>query len=755
MPTKDEASLRLKLPAVKLAEKPEAIKFRTPQSALDRWDVSLAAKSQPSEEEGEISILDEIGPDWMGMVSAPMVKDALKMLAGAPVRVVLNSPGGDAFEGIAIYNLLREYSGRVTVHVLGLAASAASVVAMAGDRIEMGEASFLMIHSAWGLVVGNKNDMKEVASLLDQIDTAIAEVYARRSGQKMDDVMAMMEAETWMSPSDAVDKGFADVATVPKKKDKAKNSFKNVSHFDRPVPAASLAASGERRFFAVRALTSSPGVSGKRVPVVLKGSIMPAPKVNMKEQIQAYENKRAAHTARLDAIMELSNQEGRSFTDAEQQEYDGLAAEVDQIDAHLKRMREHEQRSAASATRISNRAAGTEGQIEADPVRSSGQRGGDRAQQEYIQVHANVEKAIPFTRYVRALAMAKGNIFQAHAIAKNNQKWHDQTPQVEQILLAAVAAGDTTTAGWASELAYAQNLVAEFIQFLRPQTIIGRIPKLRNVPFNVRVGSQNSGSSAFWVGQGKPIPVSKLGTGAITLGIAKAAGLVVLDEELVRNSSPSAELLVRDDLAAAVAQFTDVQFVDPAVIAVANVSPASVTNLVEPVLPTGTAAANFRTDLQTLIKFVITQNIDPNGAVLIMTPAQALAISMMLSTNAIPLYPQLTMAGGTLQGIPVVTSMSAQLAASPSVGEGGMIILAVANEIMLADDGQVTIDASREAALEMLDNPTNQSGAAGPTATSMVSMFQTNSVAIKAVRFINWAKRRPNIVAYIKDANYA
>jgi ATP-dependent protease ClpP protease subunit len=192
------ASLRTKLPSIHL-EKSEALRLRTPQSALERWDPQLAAKSAPAADEGEISILDEIGPDWMGMVSAPMVKDALKRMEGAPVRVVLNSPGGDAFEGVAIYNLLREYPGKVTVHVLGLAASAASVIAMAGDRIEMGEAAFLMIHSAWGMVVGNKKDMQQVASLLDQIDTAIAEVYARRSGQKVADVMTMMEAETWLA----------------------------------------------------------------------------------------------------------------------------------------------------------------------------------------------------------------------------------------------------------------------------------------------------------------------------------------------------------------------------------------------------------------------------------------------------------------------------------------------------------------------------------------------------------------------------
>lgn len=504
-----------------------------------------------------------------------------------------------------------------------------------------------------------------------------------------------------------------------------------------------LAASGRGERQVVR-LVPPPGASGSRKEVIPKGTEM---KKTIAEQISAFEAKRAASAARMQEIMEKAGETGSTLDAAQTEEYDTLKAELKTIDEHLVRLKEHEKTQIAEAKEVKPE-AGT------DPEAGSRARGGARSD-DIIVLPSRVEKGIGFTRYVRALAISKGNLTGALAIAQNNKQWRDQTPGVEMLLKAAVAAGDTTTAGWASELVYAQNLITEFIEFLRPQTIIGRIPKLTPVPFNIRVGSQTSGSSAFWVGQGKPIPVSKLATGAVSLGIAKAAGLVVLDQELVRSSAPSAELLVRNDLGKAVAQFTDVQFVDPGVAAVANVSPASITNGVVPTAATGTTAAFFRADLQTLITALIGQNFDPSGAVLIMTPVQALTISMMLSANGIPLYPGLTMNGGTLMGIPVVTSMSCQMVGSPVPTEGQMIILVVAPEVMLADDGDVTIDASSEAALEMLDNPTNQSGAAGPTATSMVSMFQTNSVAIKAVRFINWQKRRANIVAYIKDANYA
>jgi HK97 family phage major capsid protein len=369
-----------------------------------------------------------------------------------------------------------------------------------------------------------------------------------------------------------------------------------------------------------------------------------------------------------------------------------------------------------------------------------------------ISVLPNVEKGIGFARYVKAIAMAKGNMTHALAIAENNKSWHDQTPGVEIMLKAAVAGGDTTTPGWASELVYPANLTSEFIEVLRPKTVLGRLPNLTMVPFNVRVAGADSGTSANWVGQGKPAPVSKMHTLAVTLGIAKAAGLVVLTQELVRSSSPSAELMVRNDLVKAIAQFLDQQFLSPDYAAVANVSPASITNGVNPTAATGTTAATLRADVQTLFNVWIAQNLDPTGGVWIMPATTALSISLMLNALGQPVFPGITMNGGVFFGLPVITSQSAVMVGSPVTGEGNMIILVNAPEILLADDGQVTIDASAEASIEMLDNPTNNAATGGPT--TMVSMFQDNSIALRATRFINWAKKRSTAVQYVKDAMY-
>lgn len=722
------------LPNVRLDAQPAGLKFRAPQSAVSRWDKRMAA----AKADGEITILGEIGESYWSdnFTTAKMVKDQLKALGKDPVLVTINSPGGNAFEGVAIYNLLREHPGNVTVNVIGLAASAASIIAMAGDKVNMGEAAMLMIHSAWGIVGGNQEDMRAFADFLDAIDQSVAGLYAARTGMSSDDALELMRNETWMSAADAVAKGFADTVTKSKKGANAA--------LDIPIHAAlpgARAASGAQRSGAVR-LSIAPGASGPQ------STSRKEDNVKIAEQIVAYENKRAANIARMNALMEASAEAGQTLDAAQTEEYDGLQNEVDTIDSHLVRLKAHEARMVADATRsVSLRAVGE------DPDAGLAARGGAELRGNIISVRANLEQGIPFVRYVKAMVRAKGIPEIALSIAKSNQTWRDQTPEVEKVLMAAVAAGDTTTAGWASELVYNQNLVSAFLDYLRPKTIIGRIKGFTPVPFNVRWGTQTSGSTGYWVGQGLPIPVSKLATGSDSLGIAKAAGLVVLAKELMMSSSPSAEVLVRNDLANSIAQFLDVNFIAPDYAAVANVNPASITNGVTPTVATGATAATMLTDTNTLFGIFDSNNLSTEGAFWVMTPGLARNISAMLNSFGQPLYPTMTPDGGMFRGYPAVVSGSAVQVGSPVSGEGQLLVLMVPREIAMADEGQITIDASAEASIQMLDNPTNASAGA-TVATTMVSMFQTDSIALRAIRFINWKKRRTFAVAYIKDAAY-
>ncbi len=179
-----------------------------PAAAMERWNGGIRAARDG---DNSISIFDVIGADYWGDgVTASRIAGALRSLNGADVTVNINSPGGDMFEGLAIYNLLREYDGKVTVKVLGLAASAASIIAMAGDDVQIGRGAFLMIHNCWLLAMGNRHDFAELAKSLEPFDTAMADIYASRSGLDMDAVLKLMDAESYIGGSEAVEKGFAD-----------------------------------------------------------------------------------------------------------------------------------------------------------------------------------------------------------------------------------------------------------------------------------------------------------------------------------------------------------------------------------------------------------------------------------------------------------------------------------------------------------------------------------------------------------------
>lgn len=459
------------------------------------------------------------------------------------------------------------------------------------------------------------------------------------------------------------------------------------------------------------------------------------------EQIAALEAKRAASSARREALQSKAIEDGRTKDAAEKEEFDNLTAEIDTIDAELKDLRVMEAQAVKTAVQVT-RAVG------ADPEQASAARAAGNA---IISVRSNVAKGIAFTRYVKSQIAGRGNPMLALMHAQAQRGWKDSTPQVELYLKASVDAVDSLTAGSGSELVYNQDLLADFMELLRPQTIIGKIAGLRRVPFNVRMSGQSTGSTAYWVGQGKPIPVSKIGTTDVTLGEAKAAALVVLTKELVKSSSPSAEMLVRDDLVKEIAEFLDIHFIDASYAEDANVSPASITYGLTPVAATGTTAAHARADVQTLFNLFLADNLDPSRAVWVMTPTTAMALGMMQNALGQIEYPTIGMNGGSWHGLPVVTSMSAHAVGS-AAPEGNMIVLINAPEVLLADDGGLTVEASDQASLQMLDNPTNDT--VTPTATTMTSMFQTDSVAIKCVRHINWKKRRATAVQYLRDAAY-
>jgi len=225
-----------------------------PAAAMERWNGGIRAAR---EGDNSISIFDVIGADYWGEgVTASRIAGALRSLGGADVTVNINSPGGDMFEGLAIYNLLREYEGKVTVKVLGLAASAASVIAMAGDDVQIGRGAFLMIHNCWVYAMGNRHDLAQIAADMEPFDKAMSDIYQARSGLDADTVDKMMDGETYIGGSEAVAKGFADSLL----------SADEIAD-DDDSPAAAL-----RKLDALLAKTNTPRSERRKLLKALSGS---------------------------------------------------------------------------------------------------------------------------------------------------------------------------------------------------------------------------------------------------------------------------------------------------------------------------------------------------------------------------------------------------------------------------------------------------------------------------------------------------
>ncbi|WP_228529900.1 phage major capsid protein [Diaphorobacter caeni] len=451
------------------------------------------------------------------------------------------------------------------------------------------------------------------------------------------------------------------------------------------------------------------------------------------EQISDLENTRAAKAARMNDVMQKALEEGRTTDASEGEEFDTLQVEIKTIDADLVRLKALEQVQIAQAKAVPQTPSAPNESKVIPTVKAT-----PRA----------AEKGIDFARYAMCVAKAKGNPMLALEVAKAN---YPERGDLQTVFKAAVSAGTTTAATWAKPLVEYENYTGDFIEYLRPATILGKfgqsgIPGLRRVPFNVKIAGQTSGGTASWVGEGKAKPLTKFDFSTVQLGFAKVAGISVLTDELLRFSNPAAEGLVRDSLRDCIVERLDKDFIDPAKAAVAGVSPASITNGVVAVVTSGNtgSADELRADLKKMFQNYIAAGMAPTTGVLIMSSTAALNISLMQNPLGQQEFPGLTMNGGVLAGLPVIVS---------DYVPAGTVIMLNASDVYLADDGVVDIAVSSEASLEMSDAPAQDAGAG--TGASLVSMFQTNSVAIRAERYINWAKRRAAAVIYVTGAVWA
>ena len=450
-------------------------------------------------------------------------------------------------------------------------------------------------------------------------------------------------------------------------------------------------------------------------------------------QLKQFRSTLAEKQTKLVELGEKSADETFSAEDKEM--FDTLASEVEEVKSHIERLEVAEKADISSVKAVSE----DDGKSE-DKAKS--------ARNYATTTVKSAVEAVPglaFARLAKCKALSHINHVPAYEFA---EKYYAEDHRLSKILRkAAVAAGNTTDSTWAAPLIPEETSVyADFAAVLRPETILGKfgtngIPSLMRVPFRTRLISQTSGGAANWVGEAKPKGLTKFDFAGTSLDPLKIADIAVITKELLMDSSPSAEMLVRDGLRDALVAKLDHDFIDPTVAASAGVSPASVTNAVVPVPSGGGVDADaVRADVRALMATFIAANNPPKKGVFVMDTLTALALSMMQNGLGQAEFPGITMNGGTFVGYPVIVS---------DYVTAGYVFLVNADDIYYGD-GEITVDMSTQASLQMDSSPDSPATAS----TVMVSLWQNNLVGFLVEKRVNWSKRRASAVAVLSGVNW-
>ena len=462
------------------------------------------------------------------------------------------------------------------------------------------------------------------------------------------------------------------------------------------------------------------------------------------EQIKDLEATRAAKAARMQEILQKSMEEGRSTDDAEAEEVDTIDEEIKRIDADLVRLRRAEQLAVQRGRTVVQPEPGT------DPAAVATRQRGVEAPAIFVKSTKDVDdkfKGQAYTRLVIARALSymafqQGQLVRASEIAE--RRWGKSNPTLVQILKANEVAGGGSGAGeWGAELVAADTrYTGDFIEYLNARTVFFQLP-LREVPANVSIKGQDGAASAHWVGESKSIPVTTADFFNVNLTPLKVAALAVVSNELLRDSTPAAEGLVRDALVEASSQKVDGTFLSAAA-ASAGVSPAGILNGVAGHNSHGSSVDGLIADIRQLMSIFSTAK-NATGLSFVMNPTLAISISLMQNALGQDAFPDITATGGTLKRLPVVTGENVN---------ASHLILLKPSDIWRIGDAGIQVSMSREATIEMNTVPTGASDTPEAATATPVNMFQSESTAIKVVRPINFQTRRAGVVQMIDNADY-
>lgn len=457
------------------------------------------------------------------------------------------------------------------------------------------------------------------------------------------------------------------------------------------------------------------------------------------ERIKDLEATLLAKREQMAQIMQKALDEGRSTDEAEGEEVDNLRAECKQLVVDIERAKECESLGLQGARTIEPPAAG------ADPAKASTQQRG--VGPTIIVKTSDKDEAFKGQNYTRmviakALAHMQGIGGQSPAeIAA--ARWGKTNPTLVQLIKAGVAGGGSGSGEWGAELVSADNrYTGDFIEYLYGKTLFDRLP-LRTVPANVTIKGQDGAATGYWVGESKAIPATTADFSSVSLTPLKVAALAVISNELMRDSSPSAEMLVRDALVQASAQRVDATFLSTSA-ASAGVSPAGILNGVAGHNTHGSTIDGVIADFKQLTAIFQSYK-NASDLLVVTTPDLAVSLGLMLTALGQPAFPGIGQDGGTLLGRTAFTGDNV-----PS----GAFIMMKPSDIWRIGDGGVQVSISNVATIEQDGAPQGASDTPTAASATLMSMFQTESTAIKVVRSVNFAKRRSHAVQYIDNADY-
>jgi len=491
----------------------------------------------------------------------------------------------------------------------------------------------------------------------------------------------------------------------------------------KSIDSASLAASGRKR----SEVDPPPGASGTKQPP--KGGFFTSErKGNQVKTIAELRVERENKATRMGELMTMKKANDGSYDAAEREEFDGLSAELDSIDDDIRELKFH---SANSAGAREVRGA-TASQASQSRSRTLPTNFGQPEEKFLGQF---------YTQRVIAKAVAAMNYGSAGDVAEQRFK---SNPTLVQVIKADVTGGGSGSGEWGAELVSADNrYTGDFITYLYGKTLFDSLP-LRSVPANVTIKGQDGAATAYWTAESKAIGATAPSFSTVSLTPLKVGTIAVVSNELLRDSSPSAEMLVRDALVEASAQKVDSHFFSTTA-ASTGVYPAGILNGVTIGATGGATEAELIGDMMGLTRPFITAKYSLGGLVWVSTPLIGEQIAAM--RNAL--------------GQDAFASMSAnpqmlnrrRFYSGDNVSAGDFILMSPA-DIWKIGDGGVEVSISREATIEQNDTPAGATDTPVTMAVKFTNMFQSESTAIKVVRSINWAKRRSDCVQYIGNATY-